>query len=169
MALPEIAHPTIAELKAIINENIANNIEGGIDPLDDRAVRNSIVNYLNNNTGTTLKSKVVTLGSFEANRNYILPLSLPVGGTSYRSIDVDLLCKIANNGYSIGDIVKPPAPYVNGGVGIQYNDNDLSIVKIMIHNEIWITTAYNPAPAATVGNLLINPTQWSIRLTIYYV
>jgi len=46
MALPEIANPTISQLHDIINTNIANDVVGGIDPTDDRAVRNSIVNYL---------------------------------------------------------------------------------------------------------------------------
>jgi len=47
MALPEIANPTIAQLHEIVNTNIANDVVGGIDPTDDRAVRNSIINYLN--------------------------------------------------------------------------------------------------------------------------
>src|SRR6478736_4812818 len=103
MALPEIANPTIAQLREIINENIANDIVGGIDPLDDRAVLNSIVNFLANITGTTLKSKVVTLGTFAANRNYAIPTTIS-DGTLIRSVDATLICKTANNGYVIGDI-----------------------------------------------------------------
>lgn len=168
MALPEIANPTIGQLHNIINVNIANNVEGGIDPLDDRAVRNSIVNYLANLNAQTLKTKVVVLNSFQADRNFSIPTTI-IDGTTIRSVDATLVCKVANNDFAIGDIVKPPSPYVNGGIGIQYKESDITSVKAVVNDEIWILSAYNSTLGAVGSNLMINPAQWSIRLTVFYV
>jgi hypothetical protein len=168
MALPEIANPTIAQLHSIVNENIANDVVGGIDPADIRAVDNSVVNYLANINSNVLKTKVIVLTTFTIDRHFSIPTTI-VDGSFIRSVDATLICKVANNNFVIGDIVKPPSPYVNGGIGIQYKENDVTSVKAVVNDEVWILNAYSATPGALGSNLQINPAQWSIRLTILYV
>lgn len=175
MALPEIANPTIAQLHNIINTNIANDVVGGIDPTDDRAVRNSIINYLSNISGQTLKSKVVVLNTFQLDRNFSIPTTIS-DGTTIHSVVVSLICKTANNSFIAGDIVTSPTPYpadsgrtAAQGIGVEYNNSDITSIKAMVNDEVTIMSKYNATGGATAGNLSINPAQWSIRLSILYV
>ncbi len=175
MALPEITNPTIAQLFEIIEENIANNVEGGIDPLDDRAVRRSIVNFLNNITAPALKTKVVTLGTFQLDRFFQLPTTI-LDGTTIISVSIFLVCKTANNGFEVGDIVTAPTPYpvdsgrtASQGIGIEFTASDVSNIKIAVNDQVTIMEKYDATPSAPANDLSITASQWSIRATIFYV
>jgi hypothetical protein len=169
MALPEIANPTIAQLHDIVNENLANDVVGGIDPTDHRAVENSVVNFLANITGTTLKAKVVTLGTFAWDAFATVPTGI-VDGTTIISVVPMLLCKADNNGWVVGDIVSPSTPYSaagshpDEGMAVKFNAS-VANVEVLISNQL---QTLNKA-GALVNNINAIPSQWSVRLTIFYV
>jgi hypothetical protein len=164
MALPEIANPTIAQLHSIVNENIANDVVGGIDPADDRAVRNSIINFLANLTAPALKYKVVTLATFLKDNFYTVPTTI-IDGATIISATCMLVCKVANNGWVIGDIITPSDPDAStSGMAVKFNST-ITSVDVLISNNLQ-TLKKN---GTFSDNIEVVPAQWSVKITILYV
>lgn len=139
---------------------------------------NGIINttgyYLNGSPITFALQKVVMLTSFIADRNYYVYTGLTFGNTM-TSVIAMLVCKVANNGFSVGDCVTAPTPYPQDsgrtsaqGIGVQFNTNDYSVVYVMTNDEMHIMTSFNPQGGAVANNVKITPSQWSIKLIISY-
>jgi hypothetical protein len=164
MALPEIANPTIAQLHDIVNENIANDVVGGIDPTDDRAVRNSIINFLANLTGPALKYKVVTLTTFLKDNFYTVPTTI-TDGTTILYASYMLVCKVANNGWAVGDTITASAPDAStSGMAVKFNST-ITSVDVLISNNLQSLKK----TGLFSDNFEVVPAQWSIKITILYV
>jgi len=125
MALPEIANPTIAQLHEIVNENIDNDVVGGIDPTDDRAVRHSIINYLN------------TLGSVQTPRFQGIIYNINIGAnnthiSTHKSIVTDTVTVTRDNVFAgtHGSIFK-----ITGLTGFS------NALEYKVHVDLWSATS----------------------------
>lgn len=156
-----------------IRENVAIKLadESDIEAFEHREIENDILDYIEALEGSIPKFKVLMLDSFTTDRNYSVATGL-VSSKVINTVSVLLVCKAANNGFAVGDIVNPPSPYVNGGIGVQFRLEDPTAVKVMTNDEIWIMTAYNATSGAPANNLMIkggSSANWSIKLIIGYI
>lgn len=142
--------------------------------LNVNGIINASAYYLNGSPITFALQKVVMLTTFAADRNYYVYTGLTFGNTM-TSVIAMLVCKVANNGFSVGDCVTAPTPYPQDsgrtaaqGIGVQFNTNDYSVVYIMTNDEMHIMTSFNPQGGAVANNVKITPSQWSIKLIISY-
>lgn len=170
-----MADITATELRAFIAENLPNASE--IPAEDHRAVENKIVDFIVQENAKNTKSKVLLLETFSADRNYSVATELPVSAV-IDSVVAMLVCKNANNGFYPGDVVTAPTPYPQDsgrtsaqGIGVQYNNESNSTIKVMVNDQLCIMTAYNAAGGANANNVLITGVateNWSIKLIVGY-
>lgn len=166
---------TATELKAFIALKLAGTPE--IEAEDHREVENAIVDFIVGNVATVAKSKVLLLETFSADRNYSVSTELPVSAV-IDSVVAMLVCKYENNGFYPGDVVTAPTPYPQDsgrtsaqGIGVQYNNESNSTIKVMVNDQLCIMTAYNAAGGANANNVLITGVatgNWSIKLIVGY-
>lgn len=151
--------------------------DSNIEASEHREVENAIIDFIVENLALIAKSVVVSLDSFITNRNYSVPTGLS-GSAEITSVVAMLVCKVANNGFFVGDVVTAPTPYPRDGsrttaqgIGVQYNVATNASVKVMVNDEVTIMTAYNAAPGADANNVSFSGSQsanWSIKLIIGY-
>ncbi|QGK72852.1 hypothetical protein [Flavobacterium sp. SLB02] len=166
---------TEVELRAYVALKLAGDPE--IEASAHRDVENAIIDFIVSGLGTVTKSKVLLLESFTTDRNYTIATALPVAAI-IDSVVVMLVCKVANNGFSIGDVVTAPTPYPRDsgrtdaqGIGVQYNNLSNGSIKVMVNDQLTIMTAYNSTPNAVANNILISgggAANWSIKLIVGY-
>lgn len=167
---------TLTELREYSNTKLADASD--IHALEHREVNDEIFNYLENLENSIAKSKVVTLDSFVTDRNYSVATGLAAGKV-ITSVVVMMECKVSNNGFAIGDVVTAPTPYPADsnrtsaqGIGVQYNNANPDVVRVMTNDQITIMTAYNPASGAIANNVLLSGgalANWKIKLIIGYI
>lgn len=161
---------TIAEIDALIASNLADF--SNIIPQKHRAVSSALLAYIS----LMPKLKVLTLDTIPSiNRNYSLATELPDGSTITGAIAM-LECKIANNGFSVGDTVTAPTPYPvdNGrtseqGIGVQYTNVDNSTIKVLVADQVHVMAAYSAALNAPANTFLITPTDWKLKVFVTYL
>jgi hypothetical protein len=116
---------------------------------------------------------VNTQSSFLLDRNYLLSMSLPSGFTILTATPY-LLCKVANNGYFVGDLANTPSPQLADGgglpaqgIGVQFSA-DSTAIRIMVNDTVNIMEGYNVNANATAISFNITPSQWSIKIVVLY-
>lgn len=156
-----------------------DSLEGGQLGVLNKASKNlaNRTKWLYDNLKLTLFSKELVLTSFTLDRNYSISTGLN-SNYEIKSATVFLKCKIANNGYQVGDIVTAPTPYPTDsgrteaqGLGVQFNNNDPSVLKIMINIQLTIMKPYTSASGATTDPFIISGSQssnWSLILDVNY-
>jgi len=167
---------TSTQIKELIQLNIADQSE--ITALEHREVELAIVDYIDNIITTIPKIKVLTFDVFSVDRNYTMATDIPANSV-ITGVLLMLECKVANNGFVVGDTVTAPTPYPadNGrtsaqGMAVQYNNFNPEVLKIVINDQLTIMTAYSPTGGATGGNVLISgsaTSNWVIKIFINYV
>jgi hypothetical protein len=155
-----MADITETQVRQFIAEKLPS--ESDIPAVDHRAVENKIMDFVVQELAKVAKSKELPLESFTTDRNYSVATGLPSAAV-IDSVIVMLVCKTANNGFSIGDTVTGPTPYPQDsgrtsaqGIGAQYNNFSNSTIKVMVNDQIAIMTAYN------------GTANWSIKLIVGY-
>ncbi|NTW21792.1 MAG: hypothetical protein HGA42_20455 [Nostocales cyanobacterium W4_Combined_metabat2_030] len=160
-----------------ITAEIIDKIKPKVKAVDHRLVEQDILDYAKDiqdsiPTGI-IQSNVSMLISWIADRNYNVSTTIPDGKTLL-SVQCFLQCKVANNGFIVGDIVTAPTPYPQDsgrtaaqGIGLQFKVNDPTSIKVITNDHITIMTAYNATSGANGNNVLVNPSDWSIRLVIF--
>jgi len=163
-----------------IRENVALKLADTSDILavEHREIETDILDYIEALEATIPKQKVITLDSFTTDRNYSVNTDLAVPKI-ITSVLVMLVCKTANNGFVIGDVITAPTPYPQDsgrtsaqGIGIQYNNSNPGSIKIMVNDQLTIMTAYNPAGGANANNIIFSggsTANWAIKLIIGYI
>lgn len=170
-----MADITENEVRTFITEKLPNASE--IPAIDHRAVENKIMDYLVQEIAKVAKTKVLLLESFAVDRNYTISTGLSISAV-IDSVVVMLVCKTANNGFVIDDVVTAPTPYpadggrtLAQGIGVQYNNAANNSIKVMVNDQLTIMTAYNSAANAPANNLFISgvdAAKWSIKLIVGY-
>lgn len=167
---------TLTEIRKNVALKLAN--ESDITAEEHREIENDILDYIEVLEAFIPKFKVLMLDSFTTDRNYSVntDLVLPKIITSVLAM---LVCKNANNGFAVGDVVTAPTPYPsdNGrtsaqGIGVQYNNSSPGSIKVMVNDQITIMTPYNAASGAIANNVLLSGgamVNWSIKLIIGYI
>lgn len=163
---------TITEITTLIALKFADFTN--ITPAEHREVEMALLNYV----AALPKVKVLTLDSIPSvDRNYSLATELPVGAIITSAVAM-LECKIANNGFSIGDTVTTPTPYPadNGrtaeqGIGLQYSNVNPDSIKAMISDGVTIMTPYSAAPNAIANFMGISGTisNWKLKVVVNYI
>lgn len=162
-----------------VREFIATKLpsESEIPAVDHRAVENKIMDFVVQELGKVAKSKVLILDSFSVDRNYTISTGLPTSAV-IDSVVLMLVCKVVNNGYSLGDVVTSPTPYpadtgrtAAQGIGVQYNNLSNDTIKIVVNDQVTIMTAYNSATNAPANSFIISgggAANWSLKLIVGY-
>ena len=169
--------PDITETE--VRQFIATKLNG-VPPIDadaHREVENKIMDFVVQENAKNTKTKVLMLESFSCDRNYSVSTSLPLSAV-IDSVQVMLVCKADNNGFVIGDTVTAPTPYfrsgqitTDNGIGVQFNNINNSVIRIMVNDRLVVMTAYNPASGALANciNIIgVDAAKWSIKLIISY-
>ncbi|MBF4484438.1 hypothetical protein [Flavobacterium sp. CSZ] len=161
-----------------VREFIAVNLQdaSGIPAVDHRAVENKIIDFMVQELGKVAKSKVLLLESFSVDRNYSIATGLPESAIIDSAVAM-LVCKVSNNGFAVGDVVTVCTPSKwdstnqPSGVGVQYNNLNNTVIKIMTNDELVVMTSYNSAPGAIANNLTISGIdvgKWSLKIIVGY-
>jgi hypothetical protein len=168
--------PTLTELRELSNTKFASASD--IQAVEQREFNDLLFEYLEDLQASIVKSKVVMLDTFTTDRNYSVATEL-TSANQITSVVAMLVCKAANNGFAVGDVVTAPTPYPTDsgrtsaqGIGVQYNNVNPDSVKVMVNDQITIMTVYNPASGAIANNVLLSGgamANWSIKLIIGYI
>lgn len=126
---------------------------------------------------STIQSVVVTWG-WGINFGNVVDTTIGSGKTIINVIPT-LICKVANNGYAIGDVVNISATQANdsggladSGVGIRFVPSDSTKVTFNVNDRIDISNCYNGAVStggAITDPVSATPVQWDMRLVIFYI
>ncbi|WP_281322002.1 hypothetical protein [Flavobacterium aestivum] len=167
---------TITAIRELVTTNLGSASD--IQATEHRDVEYAILDYIENLENSITKSKVVMLDSFLTDRNY----SVTTGLASPKVITgvlAMLVCKAANNGFAEGDTVTAPTPYPQDsgrtsaqGIGVQYNNVNPDVVRVMVNDQLTIMTPYDSAANAIANNVIFSgaaTANWSIKLIIGYV
>lgn len=167
---------TSTQIKELIQLKLASDSE--IAALEHREVELALVDYIDGLVASIQKIKALKLDFFAVDRNYSLPTTLPVGAV-IMGVTAMLECRVANNGFVVGDTVTAPTPYPNDsgrtaaqGIGVQYNGSSNDTVKIVISDQVTIMTPYSAVANAPTQNIIISgsaTSNWSIKLFVNYV
>lgn len=125
-------------------------------------------------TPSTPSVLVLNLNSWTKDRQHSILTGL--SGVNILGVHVMLQCIVANTGYSVGDIVTVNTPELNDsggrpdqGIGVQYNNNNVSVIRVMTNTEIAIMGAWTSDGATNTEVSIGDETQWSIRLIVTYI
>jgi hypothetical protein len=170
-----MADITENEVRTYIATELATATE--IPALKHRAVENKIMDFIVQETAKAVKTKVLFLDIWTNSKNYSLSTGF-TGTEIIESMQVFLVCKEANNGFAVGDVVTAPTPYPGDtgrtaaqGIGLQYNQAANNAIKIITNSQITIMSAYNSNPGAGVGNVILSnaiTSKWKLKLIIGY-
>jgi hypothetical protein len=124
---------------------------------------------------SVVKTKIIKLDSWIANRQFTAYTGLPVGSI-LQGINVFLECKVSNSGYSVGDIVTAPTPYpadagrtAEQGIGVQFKQSVYDLFRVLVLDQVTIAQAWT-SDGASANHVIIGDTsQWAIRFVIMYI
>jgi len=155
-------------VQALIDLNIASLSD--ITATETREVLTAMLNLSDNN----VKSKRLTIDTITTNHCHTVATALPSNATIL-GVNAFLECKVAVNGFNVGDIVTAPTPYPKDqgrtnrqGVGVQWNG--YTNIRVMIADEITIMNAY--VSEATTGTYQFNgaaTANWKVVLIVNYI
>lgn len=163
---------TIAQIDQLITENLADY--SNILPEKHRAISSALLAYIS----TMPKLKVLTLETIpSADRHYSIPTLLETNEIITGAYAM-LECKVANNGFSVGDIVTAPTPSPEDegrtaaqGIGLQYSNIDKANVKVLINDAIWIMMPFSAVANSLATTLQITATisNWKLKVFLTYI
>jgi len=163
---------TPAVIDAMIDANLAD--DSNIPASKHREVERELLNLIK----TKPSLAILNLDVFTTDRNYTLPTGL-TSPAQIVGVTVMLQCKVANNGYAVGDTVTGPTPYPadNGrtpaqGIGVQYNNSTINNIRILVNDELSIMNSYVSTPNAQAGVKRISgnaTANWRIKLYVHYI
>lgn len=137
-------------------------------------------------TGTTASPYVITsninvkvvapiLTSWNFDRQHSLLTGIPSGSTILLATP-SLICTTDNNGFVVGDTTSTTGPELNDsggrvdqGIGIEYNNVNPTIVRVLVNSEIAVMSPWTADGAVNNEFALSDSSQWGIKVTIIYV
>lgn len=165
-----------AFIKRVIGADSGSYLAKAVGDVDER---NGLLSKADkkklDDIGSVVKTKVVKLDSWVADRQFTAYTGLP-SGSILQGINVFLECKVSNNGYSVGDIVTAPTPYPEDsgrtseqGIGVQFKQSVHDLFRVMVLDQVTIAQAWT-SDGATANHVIIgNTSQWAIRFVILYI
>jgi hypothetical protein len=124
---------------------------------------------------SSLKIATLVLTTFLADRHHSVSTGLPSGSTIINVVAMLKAKATGSSTYAIGDTTTAPTPYprdsgrtAEQGIGVQYNNNNTSVIRVMVTDQVTVIGSYNPASGAICDTLIIDPSKWSIVLTVLY-
>lgn len=157
---------SIDQIRTLIADKLADN--SLITPVEHREVENALVDYLLE----VPKAKVLTVETIAVDRNFTVNTLLPAGSL-ITNVMVMLECKLANNGYVIGDTVTAPTPYpidagrtAGQGIGIIFTNTNNAVINIVINDDVHIMSRF--VGQGTIGLATIIGS-WKLKLFVNYI
>lgn len=126
------------------------------------------------NVANVLKSKVVKLNSWSLDSQF----TVFTGFTESEVImgmSCFLECTVANNGFSIGDVITAPTPYPSDsgrtaaqGIGFQFKESVNNLFRVLVNDQVCVMQAWTVDGAIANPIFISNTSQWAIRFVILY-
>lgn len=127
--------------------------------------------------GTTIQAVAVVWG-WGINFGNVVDTTIGSGKTII-NVTPTLICKVANNGYAVGDVVSVSATQSNdsggladSGVSVRFVPSDSTKVTFNVNDRLDIPNCYNGAVStggAITDPVAATPAQWDMRLVILYI
>lgn len=125
-------------------------------------------------TPTTPQVIALLLNSWTKDRQH--SISTGLSGVTILGVHIMLQCLVANSGYAVGDTVTVNTPELNDsggrpdqGIGVQYNNNNVSVIRVMTNQEITIMGAWTSDGATNTENAIGLESQWAIKVIVTYI
>lgn len=126
------------------------------------------------NVANVLKSKVVKLNSWSLDSQFTVFTGF-TGSEVIMGMSCFLECTVANNGFSIGDVITAPTPYpadsgrtAAQGIGFQFKESVNNLFRVLVNDQVCVMQAWTVDGAIANPIFISNTSQWAIRFVILY-